>query len=353
MKKAYVVLLNWNGWGDTLECLESLLRGDYAGLRVVVCDNGSTDGSLTYLKAWAAGELDVLPSAAGELRGLSFPPVPKPVPCRELTRAQAEAGEGGEDDCPLLLVDNGENLGFAGGNNVGLRYLLQRDDFAFAWLLNNDTVVNRDALSQLVARAEQSPGAGMIGSTLLHYHRPSRVQAFGGAYYCRWIGLPWHLGRLHNVGDPVDVGQVERRMDYVVGASVLVTRSFLREIGPLCEDYFLYFEELDWALRGAGRFTLAWAQQSLVYHKVGASIGTSSNPANKSVTCDYWNARNRIFFTRRWFPYALPTVYLALVGTLLTRVMLGRWDRVGMLHTLLLGGWRAAPAAERSCAGND
>ena len=95
-------------------------------------------------------------------------------------------------------------------------------------------------------------------------------------------------------------------MNYVEGASMLVTRQFLEEIGIMCEDYFLYFEEADWAIRAEGRFKLAYAPESIVYHKVGGSIGTSSNPAKKSYTCDYFNIRNRLLFTRRFYPTALP-----------------------------------------------
>lgn len=338
MKGVHVLLLNWNGWGDTLECLESLLRSDCCDLRVVVCDNGSTDGSLARLKAWARGDLDLWVPDAARLKHFSFPPVAKPVPYVQLSRKEAEAGGAADCAARLILIDNGSNLGFAGGNNVGLRYLLRQDDLAYVWLLNNDTVVRADALGKLLARVGADPQAGMCGSTLLCYQDPGQVQAHGGAYYCRWIGLAWHLGRLKKAHHPISAGKVEARMNYVVGASMLVSQRFLREIGLLCEDYFLFFEELDWALRAAGRFNLLYAPQSVVYHKVGASVGTSSNPAKKSAVCDYWNVRNRLFFTRRWFPEALPAVYLALLGTLLTRVVMGRWDRVAMLLRLLTTG---------------
>ena len=337
MSGVYVILVNWNGWGDTLECLESLLRSDYADLRVIVCDNGSKDGSLDHLRAWAEGRLEALPPQ-GALKSLSFPALEKPLPYLSLTRRQAEAGARDAGAAPrLVLIDNEENLGFAGGNNVALRYALSRDDFSHAWLLNNDTAVAPDALSRLMERMAQKPQAGICGSPLLAYGEADRVQAQGGGYYCRWIGLAWHIGRLKRAGAPVDPARVERCMNYVVGASMLVSKRFLQEVGLLCEDYFLYFEEADWALRAHGRFTLAWAPLSIVHHKIGRSIGTSSNPRDKSATCDFYNIRNRLFFTRRYFPAALPTVYLALVGTLLARILLGKWDRVAMLLKLMLG----------------
>jgi len=126
-------------------------------------------------------------------------------------------------------------------------------------------------------------------------------------------------------------------MNYVEGASMLVSRQFLVEIGLLCEDYFLYFEEADWAIRAEGRFRLGYAPLSIVYHKVGGSIGTSSNPAKTSYTSDYFNIRNRLMFTRRFYPGALPTVWLVIVGAMLSRVCLGKWDRVAMIFRILCG----------------
>lgn len=336
--KLYVVLVNYNGAADTIGCLETLFRSDLGSFRVLVCDNGSTDGSLERIAQWAerggAGEV-ALPHPHARL---TRTPLSRPIRHVCYGRSQAERGGASSDCSPLVLVDCGGNLGFAGGNNVGLRYALARGDFDYVWLLNNDTVVEPDAMRRMAERLAAEPGAGLCGSTLLHYHEPDRVQALGGGWYCKWLALAWHLGRLGKWQGAADRERVERRMSYPVGASMMVSRSFLEQVGLMCEDYFLYFEELDWVLRAGGRFRQVYAPQSVVYHKVGGSIGTSSNPAAKSPLCDYWNARNRLFFTRRFFPAALPTVYLALLGTLLTRLLLGRWDRAAMLVRLLLRG---------------
>lgn len=337
MKSVYVLLINWNGWADTIECLESVFRSRYKDFRVIVCDNQSEDNSVEHIKAWAENRLDLVPQKNNNLFHKSFPPVVKPIPYIEYSREEAEAGgRGDENNARLVIVKNGKNLGFAGGNNVGLRYALSRDDFDYIWLLNNDTVIEPDSLESLVVRMKERPDAGMCGSTLLYYDNPSRIQALGGGYYSKWIGLPWHQGRLKKATDEINVERVEAWMNYVVGASMLVSKPFLIDIGLMCEDYFLYFEETDWAIRAEGRYSLAYAQDSIVYHKVGRSIGTSSDPRNKSLTCDYYNIRNRLFFTRRYYPYALPGIYLALLFTLLARIALGKWGRVGMILRLMV-----------------
>jgi hypothetical protein len=243
----------------------------------------------------------------------------------------------------LFLIRNDENLGFAGGNNVGLRYVLARGDADYCWLLNNDTVVEPDALTHLVARMQQKTNIGICGSTIRLYHERTRIQALGGGHYFRWIGLPWHYGRFTRWRKNVNLLRAESRMNYVEGASMLVSRQFLDEVGLLCEDYFLYFEEADWSIRAKGRFLLGYASQSIVYHKVGGSIGTRSNPAKKSYTCDYYNIRNRLLFTRRFYPAALPTVGLVLVGEILLRLCMGKWDRAAMIFRLLCGSTDRQP----------
>ena len=339
LKRVYIILVNWNGWRDTIECLESLFRSDYPDFRVVVCDNGSDDDSLERIKSWADGCLSTEVAPDSPLYQLSHPPVPKPINCFEYFGVDAVPGGAASQQPPLVQIRITTNLGFAGGNNVGLRYALAQEDFSHAWLLNNDTVVDPHALTAMVQRMEGKPDAGMCGSTLLYYERPDRVQALGGGWHCRWLGLPWHYGRFCKRFESIKPLKAEARMNYVEGASLLVSKQFLEEIGLMCEDYFLFFEETDWAIRALGRYTLAYAPQSVVYHKVGASIGTSSKPWEKSYLCDYFSVRNRLFFTRRYYPHAFPAVYLTLIATLFARVILGKWDRVQMIIRLLAGNY--------------
>ena len=321
VSRIYVILVNWNGWNDTIECLESLQSAAYMNLRIVVCDNGSVDDSLKEIRNWA------------DYRGVQY---------AEYNRADAEAGGLLAADPDFVLIRNDENLGFAGGNNVGFRYALARGDADYCWLLNNDTVVEPDALCHLVARMQQQKTVGICGSTILLHHDHKRIQALGGGHYFPWIGLPWHYGRFSTWGESINPKRAELLMNYVEGASMLVSRQFLDEIGLLCEDYFLYFEEADWAQRAKGRFMLGYAPRSIVYHKVGASIGTATNPLRKSCLCDYYTLRNRLLFTRRYYPLSIFSVYAGLMVELLVRVLLGRWDLAGMICRLLLFGAAAS-----------
>ncbi len=333
MKRVGVTLLNWNNWQDTIECLESLFHLEYPNVAVVVCDNGSTDGSLEMIRAWAAGNQK---ARIGTALQIKRPPCKKPICMIEYNWNSAENSESGEfPDGKLVLIRNEKNLGFAGGNNVGLRYLLKFSSIDYFWVLNNDTVVAPDALQKLVDRMSAVPSAGICGSTILEYWHPERINALGGAFYSRWAGLAWHLGRGRRWKKQYNPEKVEKVIDYVVGASMFVSRQFLLEVGLMEESYFLYYEELDWVMRARNRFSLLWAPESLVYHKVGGSIGTSSHPAKKSWVSDFYTLRNRICFTRRYYPYALPTVYLGLVAAIFVRILFGQWRRAAMVVRLM------------------
>jgi GT2 family glycosyltransferase len=156
-----------------------------------------------------------------------------------------------------------------------------------------------------------NPEAGVCGSTLPFYGNPDILWARGGARYNKWIPfLSKCIDHSTSAARSCNPMKIEQEMDFVAGASMIVSRPFLREIGLLCEEYFLYFEELDWAMRARGRFLLAYSPGSIVYHKVGASTGMMGTfPARESKTLRYYIRRNSILFTRKYHPYTLPTVY--------------------------------------------
>lgn len=277
-QRVAVLLLNWNGWQDTIECLESVLQSTGVAFRIVVCDNGSQDNSLVKIAAWAR--------AAAK-------------PFALYDRAQAEAGGLADESVPLVLIQTGANLGFAGGNNVGLRYCLAHGGFDYVWVLNNDTVVAPDALQQLVARMQPDPAIGMCGSKLVFYHQRDKVQAYGGSAFDARRGVVVPIGQFAPSNAACNVPAVEAQTAYVVGASMLVSTPFLQTVGLMCEDYFLYFEEIDWAFRARGKFKLAYADASVVWHKEGGSIGSSST-AQASVTSTRYLYRNRVIFNWRF-----------------------------------------------------
>lgn len=322
-----IIILNWNGWEDTIECLESCLQLTDAAYRIIVCDNGSNDGSLEKIADWAAGR----PVASG-----AAAPARNPI---TVDHAHADRpSEAGFDAAPLLtLLPTGGNLGFAGGNNVGLRHAAAWGA-DFAWFLNNDTIVAPDALTALVARASQSARIGMCGSTIAYYDQPDRLQLAGGGAYYPWIGMA-RLIAAHTPADaPPTEDVVEAQMAFVSGASCLVDMDFYRDIGGMEERYFLYCEEIDWAWRARGRWKLGYARDSVVYHKAGRSAGSKGAEGGRSASSAYYLWRARRMMTMRYHPWGAPGLVLIGMASVLIALTQGRSGVARAIMAGLMGG---------------
>ena len=327
-----VVLVNWRGAADTVECLEALLRSD-CPFRVVVVDNASGDGSAEAIEAWARGDRPA-PRVAGPLARLTDPPLPKPLALTRLTAAQSLVDDA---RAALTLIDSGGNLGFAGGNNVGVRHLLLDPGIDYIWLLNNDTVVEPGAAAALVARMDATPNVGMCGTVVRFYHRPDTIQALGGSSFDMRTGQSRHIGNGQPANAPIDSARVIGETAMVLGASLAVSRPFLEVVGLMEERYFLYFEEIDWAVRNDGRFRTAFADKAVVYHKEGGSIGSSGTAGTRSTTSEYYLLRSRLQFVRRHRPKLLPVHYALAVTQIARRLLRGQPKKALVMTRALLG----------------
>lgn len=312
--RVHIVLLNWNGWKDTLECLESLYRQDYLNFQVIVCDNDSQDGSVEKIKDWAAGSQFAPEPPVPAMRGYSTPALGKPIPYVELSRAQAESDASVDPSIPLVIINNGGNLGFAGGNNTGLRYALnQQSDYC--WLLNNDTVVEADALSKMVAHSSSLSDQGIdntCGSVQCFYDDPNVIQALGGFSFNRLTAVSSDtFGRYRKRSEMADINhdQYRAKLDAIHGCSWLLPRKFLCDIGLMDERYFLYFEEIDWTTRAQGRYQLTYAQDAFVYHKEGQSIGSKSITKTGSLLSEFYCNANKFVYARKFSPWTIPTIF--------------------------------------------
>lgn len=299
-KKVYIVILNYNNFTETIKCLESLFKLSYSNKSIIVCDNGSTDGSFTKLVNWVTNKIRT--NKRVQFISLNIEQIENHIQFIPRTTQN------------IILIDNQSNLGYSAGNNIGLRVGLGIGDFEFGWILNNDTIVREDALDQLVEKMENDPSLGICGSTILYQQNTERIQALGGFKYIRSLGISRQIGNgshwSPNLAGKKLEAKVERIMFGVQGASVFVRKEFLEKVGLLPEDYFLYFEEEDWAVKARGKFRLGYASSSLVYHKEGQSIGSNSFSSSKSLLAEYFLTTSRLKFTKKNFPYFLPTVVL-------------------------------------------
>jgi GT2 family glycosyltransferase len=282
-----VIVLNWNNWEDTLECLESLFRSDYPSFTVVVCDNASEDGSAEHIREWAAGRRQAPAASAGPFagRGVGVPRNDGPIVMVEHDRASAESGGGKADrEARLVLVHTGANLGFAGGNNVGLRYFMARGDSQFVWLLNNDTVVDPGALRDLVRAVSGDVHDRPAGSDVYDYSHPDRLQLRAG----QKLGIPGLLVA------PRYTTRLDE-VDYLMGASIFLSRRRLAELGLMNEEYFLNAEDLEYTYLSGRRFRrqhpglTPFLVAGRIWHKESATQGR-----NRSMH-SYYFTRNVLY----------------------------------------------------------
>jgi GT2 family glycosyltransferase len=333
----YVIILNWNSWSDTIDCLSHIFKLDYSNFKVIVCDNGSTDQSLMRIKVWADNELMKYSSEFHQTSSPDFENS-KLKNYIEYTREEAEnGGFNTNSSTRLILINNAENLGYAGGNNVGLKYILSKDDFDFAWILNNDTITDPNALKGLINRMISQPNIGMCGSKILYHHDPTKVQAYGGATFNCRTGTTKLIGNYFDANSHVDINSIESQMECVLGASIAVSKSFLLTIGLMSEDYFLYYEEIDWSLRAKGLFELGYASDSIVYHKEGGSAGGGSWSGKQSLLISFYTSRNRLKLMRKFYPHNLPYVYMGLFTSLLGRIYRHQWRNAFIIFLNFIG----------------
>lgn len=328
--RVVVLILMYGHPDDAIEAASSVLASDYPDFRVILLDNASPDGAYDAVKAWADGRRE--PPTVAALPGI------EPVRRGPIDYAEYRADDRPEIAAlpPLSLVETGGNLGYAGGNNVALRWLMASQDWDYAWILNPDAVADPAAMRALVERASADPKMGLIGSRLHFYDRPDVVQCRSGGRFITSVGR----GLVDGLGLPAatldDRDGVERAINYVSGASLFLTRDFLQQVGLMEERYFLYFEEIDWAFR-RGSFKLGYAADALIYHKLGSSIGSSNDKKKRSPTSIYWSYRNRFVFTQKFAPWALPTVFLGVGLEVVRMALTGCWKQAWQTLLIMLG----------------
>lgn len=302
-----IVLLNYNSWEDTIECLESIYNLKDVKFEVFVVDNSLGEKNFNNIISWAKGDLLVKNTNFPELINSTLK---KPI--RFHVSKQ-------EDSIPirskdLYLIKANSNKGFAAGNNIAIKHIKKNNEYDYIWLLNNDTVVREDTLKRLIETSRHKT-FDIIGSLMIYYSNPNVLQGIGGTIN-KWFGTAKPIKNGLNIKEITG----DEKIDYPIGASMMVTKNFLNCVGELSENYFLYYEEADWVLRGKKYgFKTGFSKHSIVYHKVGGSIG-SGKALQRSEIADYYCLKNRIKFVRKFYPQFLLITYLGFMVVIFNRL---------------------------------
>ena len=274
MTRVFIVVLNWNGWRDTLDCLASLQKLRDTQAEVVVVDNASSDDSVRRIK-------DAYPW--------------------------------------ITLLQSAANLGFGGGCNLGLRHAM-RAGAQFAWLVNSDATVDPAALDEMLALAVAQPQLGAVGSVICEMGTKDQIQVWGGGQVSLWFGTSRHL-------------RAAGALDFVSGASMLLRVQALHNTGLFDEQaYFMYWEDTDLSLRLRHQgWHLGVAEKSRIWHKESASLGKGS------VALDEYFTRSAVRFLRRYAPMPWLPVTVMLTRMVAKRLLLWQPLRIRAVWRGLAG----------------
>lgn len=243
-----IILVNYNGYDDTVECIKSIENSDYDNYKIILVDNGSKDKNKILNDNYINNVADVIISE--------------------------------------------ENLGFSGGNNLGIKYAQEKYDPEYYLLLNNDTVITKDTISNLKKGFDFDSKAGIITGKIYYFSEPKTIWAAGGKFN-------FNTG----IADQPELGKIDDGVQYentcevsfATGCTMLISKQVINTVGYLEESYFLYAEDTDYCCRvlNAG-FKIIYVGKALIYHKVSASTGKQSNMQQ------YYMFRNNCYIIKKY-----------------------------------------------------
>ena len=302
------IVVTYNSADVIVECLQSLLAQSFADLRIIVIDNASTDDTIAVICEFMAHRPE------------------------RLTLAQKL-----DEETPLpkvLLFPASKNKGFAAGCNIGLGLAFMRPEIGLFWLVNPDCRATPDCARSYGTAALGNAGFALMGGRTVFDGDAGLVQSDGGRL-SRWTAVCKNLNHGQNVkfAQPPKPGHI----DFISGANMVASRRFLQHAGPMPEDYFLYYEEVDWALQ-RGKMPLRICRDAVVYHQCGTSAGSGNLDRRPSAFSNYFNYRNRLKLAWRHRRKALPGAYIysiLKIGQLCLRGAIGEaWGAFLGLHQL-------------------
>lgn len=271
-----VVIVTYRSQDVIGDCLDSLLAAGGPAMRIVVVDNASSDGTTA-------------------------------VVAQRATRPGRHGVE---------LIHAGRNGGYAAGVNLGLARLAGDPRISWFWVLNPDCTVPPETPARYLAALRRAGAFALMGGRTLYADRPETVQSDGGRVR-PWTGVCALVNRGRGAGTPPPDAA---SLDFISGANMIASRAFLEATGPMREDYFLYYEEVDWAARRGG-LPLRFCPEAVVHHRAGTAIGSPAPGRAASPFSTYFNYRGRMRFLARHRPRTLPTALVHALARALLAVL--------------------------------
>ncbi|GDX51730.1 glycosyl transferase [Bacteroidota bacterium] len=306
MAAVSIILVNYNTSSDTLECISSLLNNNFIDFNIIVVDNNSDIVNqnilIDFAQRGSKKESDISHhNQFAHLNDIIFYQI-KNFNVSDFDNLNISE----ISKCRITILFNNENNGLAAANNIGMKLAKQLDS-KFIWLLNNDVIIDSNALASLVKYFQDSnQNIGVVGSKVLFYDEPEKIQSIGGLFN------PYTTKQVHIGYNEIDTGQFDNSsvsISYPYGASLFIKTEYYDKVGPINEEYFLYFEELDWIKKGNRiGYNSGYCFQSKVFHKQGKSTGKKLfTPRTEFIACLF--CRNLLIFYKRHYPLLLPIAW--------------------------------------------
>ncbi len=260
--KIAIIILNWNGWKDTIQCLESIYKGVYSNFDVIVVDNSSEDESVSMIKEWAKNELIFSSDSLAQSERIQL----IELGCLSDSRTALIKMKLQSNSRTMYLIENKKNYGFAQGSNIAIKYALNVLKVEFALILNNDVVVEKTFLFELIKTMKTDENIGIVGAINYNYSSNS-IMAIGEK-------INWRTGKTEILKNAEYLKSTEYlQFDEVPGSCLLVRSKLIRDIGLLDVNYFCYYEETDWCVRAKRKGWIVCAcARSKIWHKDGQSV---------------------------------------------------------------------------------
>lgn len=318
MNYVYIVLVNYNGWKDIIECVKSIFNNSYKNLKIVIVDNKSTN-QLEFEKEFCeiySKNIQIVFSKKGKLIDYDI------------------------ENKKILLIKNDCNNGFAAGFNCAFNYIRKQNNYSYVWLLGCDNVIEKNSLKNLIEHMRKSKNIDLCGSVSVNYYQRDIIQCAGVGVYNKLTSQIKHFLAEEQI-DSLNLLNFEklfkkstRQIVYVYGNSMFFSKKFFSILSDIPENYFIYFEELEIIKQlESANMKFGVAIDSIVYHKEGSSTG--GNKRTRSLISDYYSKRNRILFTLKYYKSYLPLVYIALSFVILCRIKNKQFDRAMMILKLM------------------
>jgi hypothetical protein len=310
-----IIILNWNGWQDTIDCLESIHKVDYKNLEVIVVDNASKDESVEKILSWGRQNKIWCQQQSYEPDDLMIKPIVKPVVCDDFNNRSAVQ--------QLLLIKLPQNTGFCLGNNIGMKQAAANGT-AFLLILNNDTIVTPTFLKPMIEIAQKDENVGLVGGIICHADNPDMIWFAGGSLNKYLESFLEHYEDLYS---RVKFDKI-LNTDLVSGCMMLIPRRSYDRFGGFYEKLFIWSEDWEYSFRvkKAG-YKLVLVTRARIFHKCGRSLGVMK-PLSY-----YYGTRNRLILKRMYLSRSMRWPFLAFF--LPSRIpryayfaLKGRWDLV-------------------------